>query len=257
MRAEVAGVERRPRRLQAGLAALGRSRLLLVDHVLQAAGEVALHEHLAHLRRTPVGQIDGPVRRPLLVFLAMRGDGLAQQRMGGEAVPGEAHRGRRHIAEAHGAPALQRLDPGIGRRWHHRAQQAARDLAAVALHEIVGRHQLGPHAQAADRENLPALGVVEDDRRHAGDIDEVALQHAERDAGGDAGVDGVATRLQHRKSRVRRQVVARRDDMATGRDHRPVRGDAARFWRAWRVRGSSGYLDRSIATDHSSSAEKA
>ena len=73
----------------------------------------------------------------------MRGDGLAQQRMRRKAFLGKSNRGRGHLAEAHGAPALQRLDPGVGRRRHDRAQQAARDLAAVPLHEIVGRHSLG------------------------------------------------------------------------------------------------------------------
>jgi hypothetical protein len=64
------------------------------------------------------------------------------------------------------------------------------------LHEIVGRHALWPRPQAADGEDLPAFGVVEDDRRDARDIDEVALQHAKRDAGRHARIDGVAASLQ-------------------------------------------------------------
>ena len=139
----------------------------------------------------------------------MRGDGLAEQRMRCKTFLGKANGGRSHGAEAHGAPPLQRLDPGVRRRRHDRAQEATRDLAAVPLHEIVGCHELGPSAQAAHREDLPALGVIKDDGRYALHTDEVALQHAERNAGRHAGIDGVATRLQDGKSRVRREVVAR------------------------------------------------
>ena len=227
--ADVAGVEGRARRLQAGLATLASRRPLLVDHVLQAVAKVALHEHLADPGRAAVRQIDGPVRRPLLVSPAVRGNGLAKQRVRGKALLGETHRGRGHLAEAHRAPPLQRLDPSVGCRRHDRAQEAARDLAAVTLHEIVGRHELRPNAQPAHGEDLPAFSVIENDGRYTRHIDDVALQHAERDTGGHAGVDGVAARLQHRKSRVRRQVVARRDDVPASRDHRPVGGNPARL----------------------------
>ena len=95
--------------------------------------------------------------------------------------------------------------------------------------KVVGRHQLRPDAEAADREDLAALGMVEDDRRHARDVDDVALQHAERDARGHPGVDGVAARLQNLKPGMRRQVVARGDDVPPAADHRPVGADAARL----------------------------
>jgi hypothetical protein len=51
--------------------------------------------------------------------------------------------------------------------------------------------------------------VIEDDGRYARHTDEVALQHAERDTGGHAGIDGVAARLQDSKPGVRCEVVAR------------------------------------------------
>ena len=58
------------------------------------------------------------------------------QRVDGKAVAREADRGLRDLAEAHRAEALERGDPGIGRRRHHRAQDALRDLAAVVLLEV-------------------------------------------------------------------------------------------------------------------------
>ena len=51
---DVAAIERIARRLQAGEAIAVRVRPLLIRHVLQRAREIALHEDLAHLRRTSV-----------------------------------------------------------------------------------------------------------------------------------------------------------------------------------------------------------
>jgi hypothetical protein len=50
---------------------------------------------------------------------------------------GKANGGRSHGTEAHAAPPLQRLDPGVRRRRHDCAQDTARDLAAVTLQKKV------------------------------------------------------------------------------------------------------------------------
>ena len=104
---------------------------------------------------------------------------------------------RSDLAEAHRAVALQRRDPGVGRRRHDDAQDAERDLAAVLAHEELGVERARPGAEPGDRHDLALLGVVDHDRRDAGEIDEVDLQDAERDPGRDAGIDRVAAGLQY------------------------------------------------------------
>ncbi len=66
------------------------------------------------------------------------------------------------------------------------------------------------------------VGVIDHDRRHPGDIDQIALQHAERNPGGAAGVDRVAARFEDRKPGGGGEVVAGRDGVAGHRDGRAV-----------------------------------
>jgi len=85
------------------------------------------------------------------------------------------------IGKAHGAVARQSGFPDIRGGRHHGAQNAAR-----------------PPAQPIDRLDM-AGGGADHDRCHAGEVDPVALHHAQRHADGTAGVDGIAARFQHGK----------------------------------------------------------
>ncbi len=66
----------------------------------------------------------------------------------------------------------------------------------MLAHEELGVERARPSAEPGDRDDLALLGVVDHDRRDAGEIDEVDLQDAERDPGRDAGIDRVAAGLQ-------------------------------------------------------------
>ena len=73
--------------------------------------------------------------------------------------PSDANRvaARSDVAEAHRAEVLERGEPRIGRRRNHAALDARRNLAAVALHEVVGRDRFRPHAEAVDAVHLAVL----------------------------------------------------------------------------------------------------
>jgi hypothetical protein len=113
---EVALVEGVPRRFQPGasIAGSGERRLLLVRHVLQASGEIGLHEKVADLRRSSVREIDRAVRRPAAVLLRNQLELLGKERVHHEPVPREADREARELVERSGAVAGERLDPGAG-----------------------------------------------------------------------------------------------------------------------------------------------
>ena len=86
--------------------------------------------------------------------------------MHGEALARIANGGARDVAEAHGAVALERQDPRIWRRRHHRAEDAQRDHAAVLAEESLEPRGPGPAAEPADDHRLVALGTkVRTDRR--------------------------------------------------------------------------------------------
>src|SRR4051812_10226709 len=80
--------------------------------------------------------------------------------------------------------------------------------------EEVRRNGLGPHAETVDAVNFLFLGEVNDQRRNAAETHFVGLQYAHRDAGGDPRVDRIAARFKDLESRVRREVMARRNDVA-------------------------------------------
>ena len=121
--------------------------------------------------------------------------------------------------------ALERGDPGVRRRRYDGAQHAHRDVPVVLALEEIGRHRLGPRAEAADGLHLPGLRAVEDDRRDARDIDQIAVHDAQGDAGSHARVDGVAASLQDRKAGLRSQVMPGDDPVPVPADHRPQRVD--------------------------------
>jgi len=189
---------------------------------LQRGAEVALHEQLAGLGRPAAGQIDRGAAVPAAILLGVLLDVVGQERIHDEAVAREARRGGRDLAERHGAVARQRGDPGIGRRRHHGAAHACRHGAAVLAHEHLRIEFLGPPAQPVDGDDLLLGGRVEDDRRHARDVDDVGLDHAEHHAGRAARVDRVAAGLQDLESGMRRQIVTGRDHMARAGDRRAM-----------------------------------
>ena len=81
-------------------------------------------------------------------------------------------------------------------------------------------------------------GVNKDDRRDAAEVGEVALEHVERDAAGDAGIDRVAAALEHADAGGGREVVARAHHVPLGEDRGPALTDRDR---------RRGVLDRDLA----------
>ena len=60
------------------------------------------------------------------------------------------------------------------------------------------------------------------DRRHAGDVHLVGMQHGQRDAGGAAGVDRIAARLEDREAGRGGEIVAGRDGVPAAIEGRTV-----------------------------------
>ena len=224
---DVAAIKGVARGLEPGLAATPPSATgggaLLVGHVLQRAGEIGLAEHFAGFGRPAVGQKDRRRGRPGAMVGGVPLQALGHQRIHRKAVAGEPDRRRRDLAKAHRAVAPERGDPGVGCGRNHGAHDPLGDLAAVLAHEQLGVERLGPGAEPGDRDHLAARGVIDHDRRHPGDIDQIALQDAERDPGRAAGVDRVAARFEDRKPGGGGEVVAGRDGVAGHRDGRAVR----------------------------------
>ena len=169
--------------------------------------------------RLAVAMIDRGVLRPApivldLVLQERRHDGMHRK-----AVARIADGRRRDLAEAHGAVALQRQDPGVGRRRNHGAQEAHGNRAVVVADELLDVERLRPPAEAGDRHGLVAVGQVDQHRRDAGELDLVAVHDTERDAAGDAGVDGVAAGAQDRMRRLGREILAGRCHVVVADDH--------------------------------------
>ncbi len=143
----------------------------------------------------------------------MQRDRLGQQRIDGVALTGIADGVLRDIAEAHGAVAFERGDPGIGRGRHHGAAHAVRNLPAMFAHEDIGRQGARPVAQARDGLDR-AIREPDHDRRDTRDIHQVRQQHAQRHAGRAAGIDRIAAGFEHRHRRGRREIMPGRDRMA-------------------------------------------
>ena len=93
----------------------------------------------------------------------------------------------------------------------------------MLAHKEFGVERLGPGAEPGDGDDLTLLGEVDHDRRHPGDIDQIALQHAERQAGRTPGVDRVAAGLQNVEPGGRGEVMAGGDRVAGHGDRRAVR----------------------------------
>ena len=79
----------------------------------------------------------------------------------------------------------------------------------------------GGRALAAEHLDLAGLGRVEHRRHLARRADQMRLDDLQDEAGGDAGVEGVAARLQHRHAGGGGQPVSRGDDAEGAEDFRP------------------------------------
>ena len=226
---DVAAIEGVARRFEPGIAAVPvaaarGSRLFLVGHVLQRGGEIGLAEHLPGLERAAVRQQYRRRRRPTPQPLLLLFEAGGHQRVHRKTVAREPGRGGGDLAKAHRAVAPQCGDPGIGRGRDDGAQHAERDLAAMLAHKKFGVERLWPSAEPGDGDDFALFGVIDHDRRDAGKIDQVDLQDAERDAGGDPGIDRVAARLQDVETGRRGEVMASRDRMPGHRDRRAMGG---------------------------------
>ena len=215
---DVAPVERVARGVQPGETVAVGVRAFLVRHVLQRASEVALHEHIARRRRFAIGQEYRGGGGPVGKVLHAHGELLGQERIGRETVAREADRGGCDLAERHGAKAGQRGNPDAGRGGDDAVQQALGDTAAVVAVEVLDAGGLGPDANAADHVALIGFGEVDHHRGDAAEADELAFQHVDREAGGDAGIDGVAAGFQDLQAGKRGVVVAGHHDVVARHD---------------------------------------
>ena len=216
---DVALVERGARRAEPGLAAPpARDLFLLVRHVLQRAAEIGLDENLAHFRRAALWQEDFAACRPAAERLLVLLDEIRHHRMHREALARETDGAGGDFSEAHGSKGLERGEPRIGRRRHDAALDALRDLAAVPADEVIRRDRARPDAQPVDAVHLPALRGVDELGRHAAEVDLVGLQHADRNSGGNPGIDRIAARLEDLEPGVRGKVVPGRDDVPGAHD---------------------------------------
>ena len=147
------------------------------------------------------------------VLVLVRRDRRREQRIDRKTFGGEADRVGGDIGEAHRAVTSERGDPGIGCGGNHGAQHAIRDRAVVLAHEQIRGQRLRPPTEAGDALNL-AVGEPDHNRRHAGDVHQVRLQHAQCHAGCATGINGVSAGLQDRECRRGGQIVAGRDGVA-------------------------------------------
>ena len=209
---DVAPVERAAHRREARHAIVA-GRALLVAEELQGAAEIGLDQPVARRRHLAAGHPDRDVLRPVEELVGVLLHVVEHDPMAGEALGGVAHGARRHVAKGHRAPALQRLDAGIGRGGHHGAPDTQRDRAAVAFDERVGVERPRPAADTCDGDDLAGLREADNHRRDPGDAHLIAVDHPEGQDRGDARVDGVAPVLQRLERGECRELVARADDV--------------------------------------------
>jgi hypothetical protein len=68
----------------------------------------------------------------------------------------------------------------------------------MLTHEEVGRQRHRPVAEAGDALDA-AIGAADQDRRDPAEIDDIRLHHAQHEARGHAGIDGIAAGFQDGK----------------------------------------------------------
>ena len=147
----------------------------------------------------------------------------SHQRIHREALSRQTGGCSRDITKAHRAVASERRDPSVGVGRHHGSQHAFGDLAAVLAHEKLRVERLRPWTEASDCHHLLLVGEIDHDRRDTGDVDEIALQDAERNPRGATRIDRVAACLQDVEPRGRREIVTRRNRVLRDGDRRPMR----------------------------------
>ena len=170
---DLASVERVVRGLKASRPVSERLALGM-DHRLDGVGKVELAEDLADRRRPTVWQEDRCIGRPARVAVLIVGDEVREERIDGKALARAAYGGGGCVGEAHRPEAAQRLDPGGGRGRDHGAQQSLWYGAAEALREELCGRGAGPRAEPVYGQRLALHGLY-DDRRDAGEVDEVAM----------------------------------------------------------------------------------
>jgi hypothetical protein len=87
-----------------------------------------------------------------------------------------------------------------------------------------GSSAFGQGSEPSDGHDLFFVSKIDHDRRDAGDVDQIALQHAERNPGRAARIDCVAAGFEDRKARGGREVMAGRYCVAGHGDGRTERG---------------------------------
>lgn len=83
----------------------------------------------------------------------------------------------------------------------------------MMAHEQIGLQRTRPVTKPGDRFHC-TVGQAKHDRRNAGEIHQIGLQHAERDTGGAAGVDRVAAAFEDREPSHGGKIVTGGDGMA-------------------------------------------
>ena len=215
---DVAPVERMAHRCEAGHAVVA-GRALLIAEKLQGPAQIGLDQPLARRRHLAAGHPDCDVLRPLAELVGVLAHVIEHDRVTGKAVRSVAHGARRHVAEGHRAPSLQRLDAGIGGGRHDGAPQPRAEWfprGVQCRHSAIERPR--PAADACNRDHLAGLREADDHRRDPGNAHLIAVDHAESQDCRDACVDRVAAVLQRLERSQCREFMPRADDvvMATG-----------------------------------------
>ena len=217
---DVAPVERPAHRRESGHAVVARGALLVAEE-LEDAAEVGLHQPIPGGGNVAAGHPDRDVLRPVAHVVGVPAHVVEHDGMAGEAPECVANGPCRHVAEGHGAPALEGLEAGVGRGRHHGAPHPERHDALVALDERVRVERARPASDSGDGDHLAGLGETDDHGRHARHAHLVAVHHPEGQNRGDPRVDGVAAVVERLECGQGRELVASADDvvMTTGDGH--------------------------------------
>ena len=92
------------------------------------------------------------------------------------------------------------------------------NLAVMLALKEIGGQRPGPGSKAAYGHNLAALGVIENDRCDAGDVDQISLDDAQDQARRHRCIEGIATRFEHLEAGMRAEIMPGGDHMARARD---------------------------------------
>jgi hypothetical protein len=109
-------------------------------------------------------------------------------------------------------------EPGVDSRRNDGAEDAARESGVPAFREPVERCRVRPPAKTGNRQDLAGGRQIHDDRRDATQVGLVTLDDIDRQTDGHAGVDRVATFLEHPQASEAGQVVSGGDEMLPGND---------------------------------------